>query len=1455
MDTKKSGRKNRGSRKSNDMDVVSDRSRRRERSDRKSSHRHRHGDDDGSGLQLSPLPFKRRSHESSATDDNMKLRRSSLESMKSGLSQRSMRSGLSDKPDRKLRRGSSERDVISNKPDRKLLRRGSSERNLKTTDDDRDAYKSLSKSLHIDHYQRKSSLDSTKGGKSSRKLQTSMDKLNEEDGDSVDGSDLEKEKMTTRPRERRPGTHREKFRRGSDSKLYSSSASHDPKPKRHSLDEALLTGSFTHQKSSHLSSKERHDRRVKLKSGRATSRRGGSMDSFTVPKGLSIDIKDDLLNYDGGEEDKALDNIDEDEGDKKQQSSSHHHSRRKGSSKVSRSKSTRNSFSEGGGDDNDKEDMSDADKEVAKKVFGEPKAKTAVSFAAIPARKELKRHSSDDESSDDLYHKTEAGEPTSELDAHFSKNAPSTRGEPVIDTTTTKSSKSGKSSKRSLSASSGKGKGANTILESINRRKWQCFCCMTCFCCVLVALVVAFAVISAYNNESEKVRSSVVITETNAPSEYPSFVPTQVTDIPSQTPSLSPVADVSITIIVQLDEKPEETGFSLTTADNSTTYFSRPIGSLAGMQSEVLTEVVFIPERTELLFTLDDEADDGICCSFGNGFYRVVAGTGDTKTTMVSGERAGAYTFTVGKLVDTLQVGGVDPNEYCKPCPEGKDCGRCAWCDADRGFLPDTIFSYYCHEESMTIPKKCFIGDKRIQLHNSYVALEANCVSGFKAWPQLKEDTIETTVCVEEVTCIKKFIYDEPNCDQELPGSILVKETCMDKIGGSPFGYDWGLDAPRQEECPATGKFAASLAQRCCTDGVAYCSTFFGSYSKEGDKVSLIIIPTQSSSVSNAEASPTSTPTTVSTYPPTMSFKPTYNGHPITILIQLDDFPEETGFSITNTDGDIIFIERQQGFYKTAGELVVEKVQIPEGVKVVLTLTDREGDGTCCGNGFGSVQVYSSKGSILLDEDGSFTTTLSKAFIIGEPNTQVPTKSISPTISPAPTVDLYSVTIEVQLDQWSRETGFSIKSIDGSSTFHDWPTGAFADRTSDLIVETVQLPNDIEAIVVATDTKGDGFCCLYGDGYVKIYAGESADDESALIIYEPAIFESILSIPFLVGDAISQAPGAVTASSQATSSPAAYSSAAPTSSIKPTFDAVLVTVVIQLDKFSSETSWSINSSDGVTFASRPVGYYEDMSSRKVVETVPLTPGLEYHFSIFDFMGDGINGWYALYESADIQDNSTQLFIVVGDEIGRIKTHTFVLGEPRTLEPTTSSSIASEAPPSEVASDMPSLAPSNPPKSAVTATTSIEVTIKFDGNAEETGWSITAEDGTVIVDRKPGHYTGKDSLTGTETILLAPGNYTFTVLDSYGDGFCCDKGVGFYSVYSNSGLLLFREGRFEYLYTETFSIGDVSTDESLSQVGSVAMAKSSSPMLRGSSEVHYKYKRQRKHAKKSLESEE
>lgn len=101
-------------------------------------------------------------------------------------------------------------------------------------------------------------------------------------------------------------------------------------------------------------------------------------------------------------------------------------------------------------------------------------------------------------------------------------------------------------------------------------------------------------------------------------------------------------------------------------------------------------------------------------------------------------------------------------------------------------------------------------------------------------------------------------------------------------------------------------------------------------------------------------------------------------------------------------------------------------------------------------------------------------------------------------------------------------------------------------------------------------------------------------------------------------------------------------------------NAFLMTVILQLDEYSAETSWSIDSSDGVTnFVSRPFGYYEEMKSQKVIETVRLPEGLEYQFKIVDFMGDGTccwagHGWYDLYEGEDIEDEDFLIFHGNGD---------------------------------------------------------------------------------------------------------------------------------------------------------------------------------------------------------------
>jgi len=127
-----------------------------------------------------------------------------------------------------------------------------------------------------------------------------------------------------------------------------------------------------------------------------------------------------------------------------------------------------------------------------------------------------------------------------------------------------------------------------------------------------------------------------------------------------------------------------------------------------------------------------------------------------------------------------------------------------------------------------------------------------------------------------------------------------------------------------------------------------------------------------------------------------------------------------------------------------------------------------------------------------------------------------------------------------------------------------------------------------------------GFCCLYGDGYVKVL-----DGESAIIFEQDADFDSTLSIPFRVGPI------------------SAETAADKVASTHPSVGLVDLTLVLQLDQFPAETSWEVTSVDGATvYESRSEGYYKSIKDKNIVETFRLPEGRTYRFIIKDLMGDG-----------------------------------------------------------------------------------------------------------------------------------------------------------------------------------------------------------------------------------------
>ena len=90
-------------------------------------------------------------------------------------------------------------------------------------------------------------------------------------------------------------------------------------------------------------------------------------------------------------------------------------------------------------------------------------------------------------------------------------------------------------------------------------------------------------------------------------------------------------------------------------------------------------------------------------------------------------------------------------------------------------------------------------------------------------------------------------------------------------------------------------------------------------------------------------------------------------------------------------------------------------------------------------------------------------------------------------------------------------------------------------------------------------------------------------------------------------------------------------------------------------------------------------------------------------------------------------------------------------------------------------------------------------ITFDDYPGETTWQVADPDGNVLFDGDGG--TG-DPIS--ENICVCPGDYVFTIFDSFGDGICCNYGQGSYEMVLN-GTVLFSGGEFGAESVHEFTI--------------------------------------------------
>lgn len=72
------------------------------------------------------------------------------------------------------------------------------------------------------------------------------------------------------------------------------------------------------------------------------------------------------------------------------------------------------------------------------------------------------------------------------------------------------------------------------------------------------------------------------------------------------------------------------------------------------------------------------------------------------------------------------------------------------------------------------------------------------------------------------------------------------------------------------------------------------------------------------------------------------------NSVPITVIIQLDDHPAETSWSILRKETDTILVNVIEGTYATAQAQTRETVYLPPGSNNYFQIFDGHGDGLCC---------------------------------------------------------------------------------------------------------------------------------------------------------------------------------------------------------------------------------------------------------------------------------------------------------------------------------------------------------------------------------------------------------------------------------------------------------------------------------------------------------------------------
>ena len=336
-------------------------------------------------------------------------------------------------------------------------------------------------------------------------------------------------------------------------------------------------------------------------------------------------------------------------------------------------------------------------------------------------------------------------------------------------------------------------------------------------------------------------------------------------------------------------------------------------------------------------------------------------------------------------------------------------------------------------------------------------------------------------------------------------------------------------------------------------------------------------------------------------------------------VLKLDNYAVDTSWTLQDIGGRMLM---EGANYTVREALHIDQTCVPQDSCLVFSIYDQWGDGFCCKFGDGEYSIFWDE-QLEFKRIGDFEKRrlhvfgrgcTDQCFVETDDGYQpTSTSSLSDSLQgcevqrTACGADETLLTTAISLDKFPGDISWRV--VDALSYEEILPDTSLEEiPPMSTVVRQACLPTSTCVLHTVADSTSRGFCCEEGEGsYSVMYGSQTPFKRSGDFRH---------SETFAFGDGC------------------------------PEF--VQVTIGVQLDLHSDETSWKIFTANNALVATVPFDYYiPDESDTLVHSTVDyLLPDTEYFFEMYDSYGDGIaDGHFTIYLGTEANEDN---ILVSGD---------------------------------------------------------------------------------------------------------------------------------------------------------------------------------------------------------------